>query len=114
MENRWLFFNDFKNTKLKGINGDNAGSIHDVVLDLQTGRIVFYTQDWGGFLGAGSKKAALPPDALQFDEQYVNLLPDENSIENAPGTRTDWPEHFDSQFIDDVYRHYGYKPLSEG
>lgn len=113
MENRWLFFNDLKDININKANDESAGSVDDVVLDLQTGGVVFYTLKRGGFLGAGGEKVALPPDVLQFGDREASLMAGEESLAQAPGTSTDWPQHFDVNFVEEVYRHYGYKPTSD-
>lgn len=112
MENQWLFFNDLKDININKANDESAGSVDDVVLDLQTGGVVFYTLKRGSILGAGGEKVALPPNVLRFGDREASLMAEEESLAEAPGTRTDWPQQFDVNFVEAVYRHYGYKPMA--
>lgn len=114
MDNHWILFDDFKNTKVRHADQDKSGEVSNVVLDIQTGRIAFYTLSNGGFMGMGDEKVALPPDAIHLSGREGRLQVAEERIRKAPGTGTDWPERVDSTFIDDVYRYYGYKPFSAG
>ena len=113
MDNRWIFFNDLKDTSVRQANHDKTGTVDNVVLDLQSGRIALFTLSSGGFLGIGEEKVALPPDAIEFRKGEADLRVEAADIHRAPGTATAWPERFDSTFIDDVHRHYGYRPITQ-
>ncbi len=106
MDNRWLFFNKFKNISVVKPDHDKTGALEDVVIDLQSGEIALYTLSSGSFLGLGGERMALPPDALRFTGDEAGLTVDDSKFEHAPGTATPWPAHIDSTFIEDVNRHY--------
>lgn len=112
MENNWLFFNELKHTKVLSADKDKTGTIDDVLLDIQTGRIALYTLGSGGFLGMGEEKVALPPQAVSFRGQDARLEVEEKLTQTAPGTATAWPANMDAKYIDEVHRHYGYRPYS--
>ena len=120
MESNWLFFNDLKDTNLyrtdadrsaSVADGEKVGDIDDVVLDLQTGRVVFYQLGSGGFLGMGEDKIALPPQAVSFRKDGGILRVDKDRIHQAPKANTEKTTRIDANYINEVYRHYGYKPL---
>jgi sporulation protein YlmC with PRC-barrel domain len=49
---------------VEALTGDKIGSVKDVVINPQTGRIVFVVLASGGFAGIGAKLRAVPPSAL--------------------------------------------------
>jgi hypothetical protein len=109
MDNQWIFFSELKNRTVYMNDTSNSGSIEDVVLDMSSGQLLFYTIKSGGFLGVGADKLALPPAALEMRGEQPRLLVDQEEVRTAPGT-DEWPEQYDTQFINTLYRHYGYKP----
>lgn len=109
MEKKWLFFSELKSVNVFDARQDKAGAFDDAVVDIQTGKIALFIAGSGGFLGMGTHKTALPAAALHFEQGEGRLGVNENSFENAPGTNDNWPQKIDSDFIDGVYRHFGYK-----
>jgi sporulation protein YlmC with PRC-barrel domain len=95
--------------------GENLGTIKDLVMDLDDGGVVYAVLSFGGFLGMGDKLFAVPWEALQVDMEshVIRLDVTRDRLENAPGFDKDsWPERPDREFIDSVYTHYGYEPYS--
>lgn len=90
-------------TRLVGMNietpqGEALGKIEDIVLDPGNGRISSVIVSFGGFLGMGSKLAAIPVTAFTFDEATRKFLLniDKEVLRNAPAFgRDDWPELID-------------------
>lgn len=88
-----------KASKLIGMDVHNAqnqklGSIEDLALDLQSGKIGYAVLSVGGFLGLGDKYIAVPIDQLRpapnGDGLVLNV--DKSQIQNAPGfAKTEWP-----------------------
>lgn len=67
--------------------GEKLGSVEDVVLDKKTGRAVYATMAFGGFLGLGHKHHHLPWSMLKYDsvkDGYMTNLTKE-SLTDAPG-----------------------------
>jgi len=67
--------------------GEKLGSVEDVVLDKKSGKAIYATMAFGGFLGLGHKHHPLPWSMLKYDttkEGYVTDLSKE-SLTDAPG-----------------------------
>lgn len=112
MENQWLFFSTLKNTTVRDANQEKSGSFEDAVLDLHSGQVALFISGSGGFLGLGESKSAIPGDALFFANNEARLSVAEERMHASPGTTTELPQHIDSDFIDEVYRHYGYQAFT--
>ncbi len=77
--------------KVEGTNvyngtGDKLGSIDNVMIDKQTGKVAYAMMSFGGFLGLGEKYHPLPWSLLKYDTgkggYLVNL--DKRTLEGAP------------------------------
>jgi len=106
----------FQTSKLVGLNvrnkqGEKLGTINDLVLNIETGKIVYAALSVGGVLGVGDKLFAVPYDNLAFDhgknEQFFVLDMPKEKLETAPGfNKSDWPNFADPNWtkkIDDYY-----------
>lgn len=93
--------------------GEELGTIEELMIDLDLGRIAYAVLSFGGFLGLGDKLFAIPWDALQLDaeEERFVLDVDKEMLEDAPGfNKDDWPETIERQWLGEVYTFYGYDP----
>ena len=93
--------------------GDDLGSIEEIMLDLERGRIAYAVLSFGGFLGIGDKLFAVPWSALRIDrgEHEFILDIDRETLEKAPGfDKHDWPDMADPVFGQKVHEHYGRTP----
>lgn len=93
--------------------GEDLGSVEEIMLDVNSGRVAYAVLSFGGFLGIGDKYFAVPWSALTLDtEQHAFVLNvDEETLENAPGFDKDnWPQSLngDDAWLVDVYQYYGY------
>jgi sporulation protein YlmC with PRC-barrel domain len=94
-------------TKVCNAAGESLGSIHDVMLDKQSGHVTYAVMSFGGFLGIGEKYHPLPWQQLTYSDTYdayvVNL--DKAVLENAPSYGSaesfDWSGH--GHDIDEYY-----------
>lgn len=99
-------------SKVQNLEGKNIGDIQDLMIELETGNIVYAVLSFGGFLGIGDKYFAIPLEALQFSakDDTIILDVDKETLKDAPGFDKDnWPLTADQDFIDSVYHHYGYE-----
>lgn len=74
---------------------ESLGSIKDVMLNLQDGKIEYVVIEYGGFLGIGEKFFAIPFKVLKLDTSRHAFILDQSKevLENAPGFDKDhWPE----------------------
>lgn len=102
---------------------EELGEIEDIMIDPVSGNIVYAVLLFGGFMGFGEKYFAIPWEAFYLDTKeddkvIINIPKDK--LENAPGfDKHNWPLTGQWEFVDKIYRHYGYeaytakRPLSK-
>lgn len=95
--------------------GEDLGTIEEIMLDVNSGRIAYAVLSFGGFLGLGDKLFAIPWQALTLDtEEHVFVLDiSQEALEDAPGFDEDnWPNTMDGDnaWLVEVYDYYGYTP----
>ena len=96
--------------------GEDLGSVDEIMIDASSGRVAYAVLSFGGFLGFGDKRFAVPWNALDVDERENELIldADRSSLDGAPGFDKDqWPDMADPSFGADVHKHYGRKPYWE-
>lgn len=109
---------DFRLRKAKeilGANVENAsdkklGEVEDLVIDLQSGRVVLVALGAGGILGVGEKLVAFPPSQLQMNAATGKLMINisEERLKSSPHfEKAHWPNLHDSTWVSQVYGHYG-------
>ena len=81
--------------------GDRLGSVHDLMIDKQTGQVAYAIMSFGGFLGIGNSYHPLPWSLLRYNTNlggYVVEI-DDSQLRDAPsypiGTEPAWgdPEY---------------------
>jgi sporulation protein YlmC with PRC-barrel domain len=74
-------------SKVVNMKGENLGVIKDIVIDIDTGSILYAVLDFGGFLGIGSKLFPVPWKALAAlpSEGIFFLNRSKEQLEKAPG-----------------------------
>ncbi|MEZ5291068.1 MAG: PRC-barrel domain-containing protein [Vicinamibacterales bacterium] len=90
--------------------GENLGSIEDLMIDLDRGRVAYAVLSFGGFLGMGDKLFAVPWDALEVDttNKCFRLDVPKEKLESAPGfDKAQWPTNADTSFVSSIYSYYG-------
>lgn len=95
---------------------ENIGEIQDLMINLQNGQIEYAVLSFGGFLGIGDKYFAIPVEALKYSTKNREITLDINkeTLKNAPGFDKDnWPTEASPEFIQSVYKHYGFEPHRE-
>lgn len=107
---------DIADTSVKNTQGEDLGTIKDVVIDTSEGCIAYAALSFGGFMGLGDKLFAIPWEALQYNttnDTFTLDVPRER-LENAPGFDKDrWPTTGERKWLTGVYSHYGYAPYWE-
>ena len=94
--------------------GDSLGEIHDIMLDMATGRIAYAVLEFGGFLGLGNKLSAVPWGALTYDAENgcFILNVDKQRLREAPAfDRDDWPTMAQSRWVEEVHEFYEAEPF---
>jgi sporulation protein YlmC with PRC-barrel domain len=82
-------------TAVKNANGDNLGDIKELVLNPESGQVVYAVVSYGGVLGLGDKLFAVPWKALLWtpDKEHYILNVDKATLKNAPGfDKAHWPD----------------------
>lgn len=102
-------------TKVLSTAGEELGTLKEVVIDLDDGRVAYAVLSFGGFLGLGDKLFAIPWEALIMDveENRFILDLDKEVLKHAPGFDKDnWPDNaqYEAGWLLDIYEYYGYSP----
>jgi sporulation protein YlmC with PRC-barrel domain len=99
--------------KVVNTRGEDLGTIEDIMIDVQRGRVAYAVMSCGGFLGMGDKLFAIPWNALTLDanRHCFELDADQQRFENAPGFDKDhWPSMADNSWASRVHDYYGVNP----
>lgn len=100
-------------TPVYNAEGENLGSIHDIMIDKQTGRVAYAVMSFGGFLGMGEEYHPLPWETLKYDPGqggYVVHLTREQ-LEGAPHFSEEEAPHWgDRAYEKRVHDYYGIGP----
>jgi sporulation protein YlmC with PRC-barrel domain len=112
---RVLSANSMIGNKVVNTEGEQLGSIKDLMIDLDDAQIAYAVLSFGGLLGLGDKLFAIPLEALTYDtqNQQVILDVDKEVLKNAPGFDKDkWPDtaQYEAGWLLDLYEYYGYSP----
>ena len=92
---------------------EKLGTVEDLAVDVESGRVVQVILSTGGFLGIGDSLTAVPPGALHHDVTKKVLHLDADKAKLTAGPRFEpakWAEQFDTNRLGQVYRHYGEGP----
>ena len=90
--------------------GEKLGSIKELMLNIESGKVCYAVLSFGGFLSLGEKLFAVPWSALTVDteNQRFVLDTDEERLKTAPGFDTDnWPNMADPTWEKTVHAYYG-------
>ncbi|MGH8432668.1 MAG: PRC-barrel domain-containing protein [Solimonas sp.] len=88
--------------------GDQLGTVDDIMIDKVSGKAIYAIMSFGGFLGIGEKHHPLPWSALKYDEQkggYIVDL-DKDTLDNAPTCDVDEGFHWTADYGRRVDRYY--------
>lgn len=91
------------------LRDEKLGTIQDIMLDMQSGKIRYAVLSSGGFLGMGDRLFAIPWSALKIDSAHkrFTLDVDMERLKNAPGFDKDnWPNWSDSTWSASVDSYY--------
>jgi sporulation protein YlmC with PRC-barrel domain len=91
-------------------SGDKLGSIKELMLDIESGRVCYAVLSFGGFLSLGEKLFAVPWSALKVDTENKRFVmdADEERLKSAPGFDADnWPNMADTTWEKSVHAYYG-------
>jgi sporulation protein YlmC with PRC-barrel domain len=92
------------------VKGEKLGSIKELMLDIDDGRVCYAVLSFGGFLSLGEKLFAVPWSALKVDTENKCFVmdTDEEQLKRAPGFDADnWPNMADTTWEKSVHTFYG-------
>ncbi|HTU25082.1 MAG TPA: PRC-barrel domain-containing protein [Pirellulales bacterium] len=92
--------------------GEDIGKIKDLVIDVNTGKVLYAALDFGGFLGVGDKLFAVPWHSLAVrghdKDQYLMLNVTKERLKEAPGfDKNHWPDMANANWAGEVDHFYG-------
>jgi sporulation protein YlmC with PRC-barrel domain len=94
----WLLDYDFEN-----IDGGVSGEIEDLLIDTATGRILFATLEYGGFLDIGDTELPVPLSAFTWGpEGNLVLNIGEEQLQQFPDLGDDWPDLTNPAWDDEI------------
>jgi len=97
-------------SKVINVKGETLGKIDDLVVDIDTGRILYAVLDSGGFLGIGSKLFPVPWESLAAlpSEGIFFLNQSKEQMEKAPAfEKKNLPNMGDMHWGEGIFKHYG-------
>jgi hypothetical protein len=108
--NRLIAGSKVADTAVYDTHGNKLGTVEDVMIDKETGRIAYAVMSFGGFLGIGDRHHPLPWSTLRYDRELggyvVNL--DQRQLEGAPAYAADeaveWNDEVWGRRVHDYYR----------
>lgn len=91
------------------LEGERIGTIDDLVIDIDTGDIMYAVLEFGGFMGLGEKLLAVPWHSLTTVPAEGIFIIDQSKakLEKAPGfDKNNWPDVGDRSWGDGIYEFY--------
>ena len=110
---RALSTSSLNGTQVVNPQGEDLGHVEDMMIDLNSGHILYTVLSFGGILGIGNKLFAVPFESFIVDQnrEVFVLNIDKDRLEDAPGFDKDnWPQHSDRSFQTEVYTYYNVDP----
>ncbi|MBP2296712.1 PRC-barrel domain-containing protein [Azospirillum rugosum] len=104
---------DLAKAKLHSPNGEEMGSISELVVDPDTGRVAYAVVELGGFLGLGQRNFPVPwtlVQATQNGDGYVLNVPKDRLTAAPQFTNSNRPDMSDRQWAMALHTYYGVQP----
>ena len=104
---------DLMGMAVKNDQGEKLGKVDNLMVDLQSGRIVAVVVSSGEFLGMGGELSAVPPASLSLsaDRSTLRLDTTKEMLAAAPHFKgNQWPDFNQPTYSDSVYRAYRMEP----
>ncbi|SDZ95490.1 PRC-barrel domain-containing protein [Microbulbifer marinus] len=101
---------------VKNRQGEDLGTIKEIMLDTESHSIAYYVLSFGGIMGLGDDLFAIPPEAMRLDakNKCFILSVDKEKLKKAEGFDKDnWPNMADPKFRSNIYSQYGVQQHSQ-
>jgi hypothetical protein len=98
-------------TSLRRPNGEHVGKIERLMIDKASGKVAYAVASFGGFLGLGERRFALPWSALRYNpaQDAYEVDVSEEQLDRAPPiAETSWN---DAAWNAAVFQYYGAVPF---
>lgn len=98
-----------RGTPVYNTDGETLGSVDDLMVDTETGRIVYALMSFGGFLGIGERIHPLPWAVLKYDKVrrgYVVPLTKAALVEAPNYGREDAPRFGERAYEESIHDYY--------
>jgi len=92
---------------------EKLGSVDNLMVNLERGRIAHVIVSSGGFLGIGDELSVMPPTAFRYDnaKEVLRIDATKDDLARAPHFKnSEWPNLNDPQYAGAVYRAYRVEP----
>jgi len=99
---------DVEGKSVYNASGEKLGSIDDLMIDKNSGRIHYAVMEFGGFLGMGKDRYPVPWSVLKYDaakDGYIVPL-DKRMLEAAPKYTEQEIPSYDRSYAERVDRYY--------
>ena len=111
---------DVRNRTVVDRNGEEIGSVDDLLIDDREHKVRFLRIKTGGFLGIGARHRLIPVDAVtRITEDSVSIDQTGDQVGTGPdydpavASDEAWRQEAfrDGGYYPGLYRHYGYSPF---
>ncbi len=113
MARRWQKSSDLTGKKITNPSGEDLGKLEEIVVDANSGRILYGVLSFGGVLGVGDKLFAIPWSSLSLTSDYKSFVLDidKDRLKTASGfDKGQWPNFADEQWATETYKYYNQTP----
>lgn len=97
--------------KVENIQGEDLGTIDNLMINVHTGRVEYAVLEFGSVLGIGGKLFAIPFKEMRVAQgRHVFIVDrDKDYLRMSPGFDKDhWPDTNDHSYYGDVDSYWGY------
>jgi sporulation protein YlmC with PRC-barrel domain len=102
---------------VSNVQGEDLGTVSDLVVDTNTGQIPYAILGSSGFLGFGGENVLVPFSAFSLSQTGTELLlpfASADQIQNAPAVGDDWPTWGDAAWGDQGAAAWGQTEYGQG
>jgi len=99
--------------RVRDSQGDDLGTIKEIMIDMEQGRVAYAVLSFGAMLGVTDKLFAVPWSALKMNQSTHEFMlhADRRRLESAPSfDKNHWPDMLDNAWCQQVYSYYGATP----
>lgn len=96
--------------KVENQQGEDLGTIDNLMINIRTGRVEYAVLEYGSFLGIGGKLFAIPFEELRVvpEKRIFVVNRDKDYLRMSPGFDKDhWPDTNDHAYYGDVDSYWG-------